>query len=672
MKTIEITEKILSNGAAIEQTLPDGYWLLLPKQGAGIDLTQIIEYHHRYLLFEMQADTDHSVPVNLLVYSNQEKSEKEIFSIRFGILPQIRTSICIDLHWMDAHILFPEHEKGQLKIVCHGRRVDRAEIKKILFQTLPSYHDIRLFLSPISLSDSPLKETTIANVKLIDEFGQYKKKEWKGKIKSIEQLKHKLSAQMQEVFDYPFDDWTLYGGWKKKKLTDGTGFFSKYKENGRWWLVDPDGYAFFSVGVDCVGTGIDCRIDGIESWIDALPKETDPVYRLMYRTAKPNDTKEYPNRTPKFFSFEQANLYRTFGEDWYQTWSIMIPGQLRRYGMNTLGNWSDSNLFKTSQMPYVTSLPHFPETKQMIFRDFPDVFSKEYQENAEEAAKALANRKEDPYMIGYFLRNEPAWAFVDHLILADEVLYNPARTCCKEKLIHWLEAKYKDIEQLNNAWNCHLSSFTVLYESQHNVSSWSAAAYQDMKEFSRMMLQEYIQIPANACRKVDPNHMILGMRWAWISDPDVITGWELFDVFSINCYAVDPTKAIQTIVDLNVDLPVMIGEFHFGALDAGPTATGLEGVVTQTDRGKAYRYYCERVAAHPYGVGCHYFQCYDQFALGRFDGENYNIGLFDICSIPYEEVMNAVKNCSRTIYPIAAKELEPTKEKAESIPMIAY
>lgn len=97
----------------------------------------------------------------------------------------------------------------------------------------------------------------------------------------------------------------------------------------------------------------------------------------------------------------------------------------------------------------------------------------------------------------------------------------------------------------------------------------------------------------------------------------------------------------------------MIGEFHFGALDTGLSATGLEGVLTQKDRGKAYRYYCERVAAHPNGVGCHYFQCYDQFVLGRFDGENYNIGLFDICSRPYQDMASYVKQCSEAMYEIA-------------------
>ncbi|MFR3128280.1 MAG: hypothetical protein ACLTNN_01885 [Blautia sp.] len=75
-----------------------------------------------------------------------------------------------------------------------------------------------------------------------------------------------------------------------------------------------------------------------------------------------------------------------------------------------------------------------------------------------------------------------------------------------------------------------------------------------MRAFSRDMLRRYVEIPARACRAVDQNHMILGMRWAWISDPDLVEGWENFDVFSINCYAVDPTSAIQNIVDLGVDL----------------------------------------------------------------------------------------------------------------------
>ena len=236
----------------------------------------------------------------------------------------------------------------------------------------------------------------------------------------------------------------------------------------------------------------------------------------------------------------------------------MIVGQLKAHGMNTLGNWSSDELFGTTEIPYVTSLPEFPTTKQNIFRDFPDVFIEEYEETAKKNAQELAPRANDPWMIGYFLRNEPSWAFVDNLVLADETLYNPARTSCKEKLIARMEEKYQSIDALNKAWNNDFVSFSAQYRPQKEISKRSDAAKEDMRAFSRDMLRRYVEIPARACRAVDQNHMILGMRWAWISDPDLVEGWENFDVFSIICYAVDPTSAIQNIVDLGVDLPVMI------------------------------------------------------------------------------------------------------------------
>lgn len=369
-------------------------------------------------------------------------------------------------------------------------------------------------------------------------------------------------------------------------------------------------------------------------------------------------------------SFERANLKRAFGNAWEENWKRMVVSQLKQAGMNTLGNWSTDTLY--GRMPYVTMLPRFPGTKHTIFRDFPDVLSPEYQEDAVRCAQALKARQDDPWMIGYFLRNEPGWAFVDDLIIADEVLRDKTDTCCKHELISWLKDKYADIEALNAAWTTSLASFEALHNPMEKASACSAQAEADLREFSAALIRAYTSIPAEACRAADPNHMILGMRWAWISDPALISGWECFDVFSINCYAVDPTSAIEHVRELGVDLPVMIGEFHFGALDAGPTATGLEAVSSQEERGVAYRYYCERVAAHPYGVGCHYFQCYDQFNLGRFDGENYNIGLFDICLQPYRAMMDAVHACSRTIYRVKAGECPPVARKPVSLPMIAY
>lgn len=673
MAEILINSGMLTENAVLLKEKEEGALLELSCKGGGLDMTWLKDREERYLTFTMEALADHSVPVNMLVYSSREKNEDPVFDIRFGVLPRIKTGICIDLTWLDAHALFPETCPGQLKIVCHGRRVEREEISRIVFATLPLDGEIQLELSSFTLTDTWPGEFPLPEVKLVDELGQNKRKEWTSKLHSVEEMKQLLRQQADEAENgYPYPDWSEYGGWKQKRLTEGSGFFTRCKDKNRWWLVDPMGYAFFSVGPDCVAARSDCRVDGMEKWMDWLPDHKDPIYGGMYEAHEKWPPIGEARRKCTLFSFEQANLYRAFGEEWYEKWRHMLPGQLKKYGMNTLGNWSDPRLLGTTGMPYVTSLPRFPETKQKIFRDFPDVFSEEYKKDALECAKALENRKEDPWMIGYFLRNEPAWAFVDNLVLADEVLYNTAQTVCKERLIETLKEKYITIAALNAAWGSGFDCFEDLYESQANVSKWSESSCKDMHEFSRRMLKEYVGIPSAACREVDPNHMNLGMRWAWISDPDVVTGWENFDVFSINCYAFDPTRAIQNVVDLGVELPVLIGEFHFGALDAGPSSTGLKGVASQRERGAAYSYYCQRAAAHPYGVGCHYFQCYDQFVLGRFDGENYNIGLFDICSQPYPEMMEAVKECGSILYEVAAGDRRPTEEEAVQTSMIAF
>ena len=188
---------------------------------------------------------------------------------------------------------------------------------------------------------------------------------------------------------------------------------------------------------------------------------------------------------------------------------------------------------------------------------------------------------------------------MDGLIIADEVLRDRENTWCKRGLIAHLMGKYGSIDALNQAWNTAFASFDALKEPIEKASAFSEQAKQDLRLYSSELIRAYTAIPSMACREVDPNHMILGMRWAWISDPALVSGWECLDVFSISCYAVDPTAAIALVEELKVDLLIMIGEFHFGALDTGLTATGLEAVRTQKDRGRAYRYYCEHAAAHP-------------------------------------------------------------------------
>ena len=78
----------------------------------------------------------------------------------------------------------------------------------------------------------------------------------------------------------------------------------------------------------------------------------------------------------------------------------------------------------------------------------------------------------------------------------------------------------------------------------------------------------------------------------------------------------------------------------------------------QVDR-RAFRYYLEGAAALPWCVGVHYFTLYDKSAIGRFDGENYNIGFLDVCNQPYEPLAKAARNSHILLYRVAAGEIKP-------------
>ena len=99
-----------------------------------------------------------------------------------------------------------------------------------------------------------------------------------------------------------------------------------------------------------------------------------------------------------------------------------------------------------------------------------------------------------------------------------------------------------------------------------------------------------------------------------------------------------------------VDKPVVVGEFHFGALDRGMFHTGLKATADQADRAAKFRAYLESGLRHPAIVGAHWFQYRDQATPGRSDGENYQIGLVDICDSPYPETIAACRAVGAEMY----------------------
>jgi hypothetical protein len=117
-------------------------------------------------------------------------------------------------------------------------------------------------------------------------------------------------------------------------------------------------------------------------------------------------------------------------------------------------------------------------------------------------------------------------------------------------------------------------------------------------------------------------------------------------------------------------LPTIIGEWHFGALDVGLPSSGIGHLKNQSDRAKAYRIYFEDAAANPNCIGVHWFTLYDESALGRYDGENYNIGFLDVCNRPYSELSQAAIQSHERMYDLINGKVKPFDEVLEYLPKL--
>lgn len=346
---------------------------------------------------------------------------------------------------------------------------------------------------------------------------------------------------------------------------------------------------------------------------------------------------------------------------------------MKAWGINTIGNWSAADFIHYSSLAYVYPMRDFPSTEAKLFRDFPDVFSPEYEEQSKKFAEQLVPLKSDARLIGYFLRNEPHWAFVDGLNLTEQMLRSPQRYASKTQLIHWLMEQYTNVQQWNAVWGSSFTSFEDLYDS-NTVSDFidSANCPDDFALFNRILIRRYVELPSHYCKLIDPHHLNLGMRYAWVSNDEVLEGCEAFDVFSINCYDMSPNREQIQYISERLKMPIMIGEFHFGAADVGMLAYGIRAVSTQSERGAAYQYYVEQAASIPELIGVHYFQLNDQPVLGRFDGENYQIGVVDVCHQPYQPFVEAMTRAHARMYEVRTGKEAPVEQFPQEIPRTGF
>jgi hypothetical protein len=453
---------------------------------------------------------------------------------------------------------------------------------------------------------------------LVDEFGQWIHDEWPGKAASLDQLKASWAAE-EKAFQrgaahLEILDRCQYGGFKTTEAK-ATGFFRVEKIAGIWWFVDPDGHFFLSMGADSMGTSVTTSTQGREQLFAALP---------------PADAGGRGGA-----SFYVWNLVRRFGPDWVSKWIALTARRMAAWGFNTVGNWSDQRLADGFHAPYVYTSRGWGETGPM---GIADVYAPNFAETVDRAAAQQCDaRKDDPYLLGYFLGNEPPWPGRES-VAVDAILAGP-QSSLQQELRKFLGAR--------------------------NTPGDTPGDTPDRRrEFLYGVYGKFVETVTAAIRRHDPNHLILGLRFGSTTPVEMVRLSKIFDVYSLNNYAYSVNRREIDKVREAIDRPILIGEFHFGVPGRG-MPPGLKQTADQEERGVAYRYYVENALADRNIVGAHWFEWVDEPSTGRFDGENYNIGLVDVTDRPYSELVEAALATHRRLLDVHSGKEAPVTRQAE-------
>jgi hypothetical protein len=493
------------------------------------------------------------------------------------------------------------------------------EVREVVFRMQYPNQPSQFTLYSFVLREDVPEDDIIDRRPLIDRYGQWIPENWPDKAHSDEQLRRLWDADRLQPADYPFCE---LGGDRSRQLR-ATGFFRTERVDGRWMFVDPHGHPFFSAGMNLVHA----RAGSFATSV------TRREY-LFAELPPPGPAWLTPDRVVSFYV---ANLMRRFGDNWEADYEKHIVTRLENWGFNTIANWSDAELARRSGMPYVLPLSGWTTKKMFPFPyNFPDVFSQEFAENVDAAARRqVAHLRDDPNLIGWFVANEPYWArdFGALQSWADMVLNDPEPSATQDELKQMLAADPANAEQIK-------------------------------AEFLYTSARKFLETVDAAIRRHDPNHLVMGIRFAGRPSDRFAELSGIFDVFSINVYtpefAPNP-EMIRRYGELS-GRPVVIGEFT-----AAAPGRGLQGLFYSThkvrdlaERGAAYRYYVENSAADPYIIGTHWFQQVDDLPTGRpSDGERLNYGFINVLDLPYEDLVEAARITHRRMYDLMHGKAEP-------------
>ncbi|HEY8240660.1 MAG TPA: hypothetical protein VIH35_04395, partial [Kiritimatiellia bacterium] len=243
------------------------------------------------------------------------------------------------------------------------------------------------------------------------------------------------------------------------------------------------------------------------------------------------------------------------------------------------------------------------------------------------------------------------WPTSPKVSLVTRYMNLPKEAPGKARVIDFLKDFYKDDFNLFlKEWIAEAASFDELRVNSA-IEPRVPASRRAVALWAGVVADQYYKVCSAAVRKVDPNHLLLGSRFAQRAYVPIMEACARYcDVVSLNHYSKSGefNDAMVGAVAALTKRPILITEFSWRATENRSGLGNDKGadvtVPTQRDRASAFKRYATEALQQPYLLGYDWFQYNDQPPKGRgFDGENSNYGLVDIHDEPYEELVTAIR-----------------------------
>ena len=403
-----------------------------------------------------------------------------------------------------------------------------------------------------------------------------------------------------------------------------TGFFHTEKIDGLDWAIDPLGRATVLAGTDwCNPQGSMCE-------------------KLGYRP---------------YGRWVQQHYAST------EEWAAETAERLGSWGFTVLPCGGDPSLFYRN-LAWMNAADRVYFSHRMCRGDpdwriceyrpapctaFPNVFHPDFEAACDWwARQRCAPYRDDPWMVGYFIDNELSWwgrVFANQAGgLFDLVAKMPNTHPAKKALVEYM-------------------SGAAGSSGDASPRSLSAATTEQKIGFLRLAAERYFVATTTAIRRADPNHMILGCRFAGgpsgVHPVVMEVAGKYCDIVSFNHYpwadldegvVFDSRSNKEPVTDLyreahdHAKKPLFLTEWSFPALDAGMPCTHGAGqrFYTQAERVQASELYAKTLLSLPFFAGYSFFRWVDQPALGIRSTfpEDSNYGLVSEENVPYEGLVS--------------------------------